>query len=185
MEGFRTVSEDRLEQDVRGEIEPALAAMGYALVELSVGRRKGVTHVVVVLHRPGGVGVDQCAEVARAIQPRLELVEGLSDVTLEVSSPGIERTIKDPAEYGIFRGRGVRVLPAEGGEWIGGVIEAFRDGTLVLRTPEGAREFPPGAVRRARLDYRLDPAGPEGRGGRPQPRPPIERMDSGERSHAV
>ena len=153
---------DRIEQTVRAEIEPVLAALGYSLVELSVGRRKGVSHVVVVLHRPGGVGVDQCAEVTRAIRPRLELVEGLADVTLEVSSPGIERTLKDPAEYAIFRGRGVRVLPAGDGEWVGGVIEAFRDGTLVLRTPEGAREFPPGAVRRARLDYQLDPEGPKG-----------------------
>jgi ribosome maturation factor RimP len=151
------VSADQLVETVRGEIEPMVSAMGYALVELSAGRRKGVTHVVVVLHRPGGVGVDQCAEVTRAIRPRLELVEGLGDVTLEVSSPGIERTLKDPSEYGIFRGRGVQVLPAEGSEWIGGVIEAFRDGTLVLRTPEGMREFPPGAVRRGRLDYRLDP----------------------------
>jgi ribosome maturation factor RimP len=155
---------DQLAQAVRGEIEPVLAGMGYALVELSVGRRKGVSHVVVVLHRPGGVGVDQCAEVSRAIQPRLELVEGLADVTLEVSSPGIERTLKDPAEYGIFRGRGVQVLPADGGEWVGGVIEAYRDGTLVLGTPEGAREFQPGAVRRARLDYRFDPEGPKGPG---------------------
>jgi ribosome maturation factor RimP len=158
---------DRIDQTVRAEIEPVLAAMGYSLVELSVGRRTGVTHVVVVLHRPGGVGVDQCAEVTKAIRPRLELLEGLADITLEVSSPGIERTLKDPAEYGIFQGRGVRVLPAEGGEWIGGVIEAFRDGTLVLRAPEGVREFPPGAVRRAQLDYRLDPQGPKSPGGRP------------------
>jgi ribosome maturation factor RimP len=175
---------DRLGETIRGEIEPVLSAMGYALVELSVGRRKGVTHVVVVLHRPGGVGVDQCAEVTKAIRPRLELLEGLADITLEVSSPGIERTLKDPAECSIFQGRGVRVLPAEGGEWIGGVIEAFRDGTLVLRTPEGVREFPPGAVRRARLDYRLDPEGPKGP-GTTGARPPIERTDSGERSHAV
>jgi ribosome maturation factor RimP len=160
----RVVIADRPGETIRGEIEPVLSAMGYALVELSVGRRKGVTHVVVVLHRPGGVGVDQCAEVTRAIRPRLELVEGLADITLEVSSPGIERTLKDPAEYGIFQGRGVRVLPAEGSDWIGGVIETFRDGTLVLRTAEGAREFPPGAVRRARLDYRLDPESPKGPG---------------------
>jgi ribosome maturation factor RimP len=161
-EEHRSVTADRIDQTVRAEIEPVLSAMGYALVELSAGRRKGVTHVVVVLHRQGGVGVDDCAEVTRALRPRLELVEGLGDITLEVSSPGIERTFKDPAECGIFTGRGVQVLPAEGSEWIGGVIEAFRDGTLVLRTPEGAREFPPGAVRRVRLDYRLDPKSPGG-----------------------
>lgn len=153
---------DRLEQTVRAEIAPVLAAMGYALVELSVGRRKGTSHVVVVLHRAGGVGIDQCAEVTRAIRPRLELVEGLADVTLEVSSPGIERAIKDPAEYGIFLGRGLRVLPAAGGEWIGGIIEGWRDGTLALRTAEGVRQFPDGSIRRARLDYRLDPGSPNG-----------------------
>jgi ribosome maturation factor RimP len=158
---------DGLEKAVRAEIEPAVSAMGYALVEVSVGRRTGVTHVVVVLHRDGGVGVDQCAEVTRVIRPRLELVEGLTDLTLEVSSPGIERTIKDPAEYGIFRGRGVRVLPAEGGEWIGGIIEGFRDGSLALRTDAGVREFPAGSVRRARLDYRLDPKDRRGAGPAP------------------
>jgi len=151
---------DRLEQTVRAEIAPVLTAMGYALVELSVGRRRGTTHVVVVLHRAGGMGVDQCAEVTRAILPRLELVEGLADVTLEVSSPGIERTIKDPAEFGIFLGRGARVLPDAGGEWIGGVIEGWRDGTLALRTSEGVRQFQAGSIRKARLDYRLDPGSP-------------------------
>ena len=153
---------DSLEQAVRAEIEPLMTAMGYDLVEVSVGRQTGVSHVVIVVHREAGVGVEQCAEVSRAVLPRLALVEELADPALEVSSPGIERTLKDPAEYAIFRGRGVRVLPAGDGEWVGGVIEAFRDGTLVLRTPEGAREFPPGAVRRARLDYKLDPEGPKG-----------------------
>jgi ribosome maturation factor RimP len=148
---------DSLEQAVRAEIEPLMTAMGYDLVELSVGRRTGVSHVVIVVHREAGVGVEQCAEVSRAVLPRLALVEGLADPALEVSSPGIERTLKSPAEYGIFRRRGLRVLPADGGEWIGGVIADWRDGTLELVTPEGVRAFPAGSIRRARLDYRLDP----------------------------
>ena len=168
---------DSLEQAVRAEIEPTITALGFTLVELSVGRRKGVSHVVIVVHRSGGVGVEQCAEVSRAILPRLALVEGLADTALEVSSPGIERTFKSPAEYGIFVGRGVRVLPAEGGEWIGGVISGWRDGTLALATPGGVREFPEGGIRRARLDYRLDPPEARAAGKRSN--------DSGERSHAV
>jgi ribosome maturation factor RimP len=177
---------DQLERAVRAEIGPVLSAMGYDLVELSVRRRTGASHVVIVLHRPGGVGIDQCAEVSRAIRPRLELVEGLADVTLEVSSPGIERTLKDPAEYGMFLGRGVRVLPATGGEWIGGVIEGYREGTLSLSTPNGVREFPAGSIRRARLDYRMDPAGSNGPGGSLGARPCTGRtVKSGERSHAV
>ncbi len=158
---------DSLEQAVRAEIEPLLTAMGYSLVELSVGRRTGVSHVVIVVHREAGVGVEQCAEVSRAVLPRLALVEGLGDPALEVSSPGIERTLKSPAEYGIFRGRGLRVLPAEGGEWIGGVIADWRDGTLSLATTDGVRAFPALSIRRARLDYRLDP--PEARAGTKKP----------------
>jgi ribosome maturation factor RimP len=160
---------DRLREQVRGELEPVLAGMGYALVELSLARLHGATRALVVVHRPEGIGVEDCTEVSRAILPRLELIEELGDVSLEVSSPGIERTIKSPAEYEIFKDRGVRVLAAGETEWIGGTIEGAEQGVLRLRTASGRREFPVASVRRARLDYRFDAGGgrrpPEGRRG--------------------
>ncbi len=97
--------------------------MGLALVEMALGRRKGTTRVSVVIYRQGGVGVDDCAEVSGMLLPRLETIEGMGDVSLEVSSPGIERTLRDSAEYAIFAGRGVRILAGTETEWQGGIIQ--------------------------------------------------------------
>ena len=114
---------EHFQKRVREAIEPLLAGMGLALVEMTLGRRKGTTRVCVVIYRQGGVGVDDCAEVSGMLLPRLETIDGMADVSLEVSSPGIERTLRSPAEYAIFAGRGVRILAGTETEWRGGIIE--------------------------------------------------------------
>lgn len=144
---------EHLNKTVREEIEPVITGMGFSLVECTVGRLKGVTRVAVVVHRAAGVGIDECAEVSRLIYPRLLTIEGMEDVSLEVSSPGIDRRLKSPAEYGIFAGRGVRILAADEAEWIGGVIERAENGVLKLRTGGGVREYPISSIRKARLDH--------------------------------
>jgi ribosome maturation factor RimP len=151
------VYSDHLLRDVRDTVEPVIAGMGYALVELAVGRRRGVSHVVAVIYRVSGVGIDDCAEVSGMILPRLETLEPLSSgVTLEVSSPGIERSIRSPAEYGIFAGRGVRVLSGTETEWQYGIIDRVEGDTLWLRKGREKRGFALSGIRRARLDHAVE-----------------------------
>ena len=147
---------EHFERSIREAIEPVLAGMGFSLVELSVGRRKGATRVGVVIYRKEGVGVDECAEVSSLLFPRLETVEGLYDLALEVSSPGIERAIRSPAEYGIFAGRGVRILAGEDTEWQSGVIDRVENDILWLRKGKEKRGFTLSGIRRARLDYSVE-----------------------------
>ncbi len=138
---------------VRAEIEPVLNGMGFSLVELAIGRLKGTTRVSVVIYRAEGVGIDECAEASRLIYPRLETIEGFAEVSLEVSSPGIERVLKSPTEYAIFSGRGVRILEGGNAEWIGGVIESAEDGVLTLKMEGQLKKFPFSSIRKAKLDH--------------------------------
>jgi ribosome maturation factor RimP len=147
---------ERLLQDVRGLAEPLVNGMGYALVELAVGRRKGSTTVHVVIYRREGVGIDQCADVSRLLLPRLETMDGLPDVALEVSSPGIERVLKSPAELGIFTGRGVRILAGGETEWRAGIIERVEAGTVWLRARGRTEGFALEGIRKARLDHSVE-----------------------------
>ena len=144
---------EHFEKSVHSAIEPLLRGMGYALVELSLGRRKGTTRVSVVIYRNEGVGIEQCTEVSSLLLPRIETIEGIQDVSLQVSSPGIERPIRDPSEYSIFAGRGVRILSGEETEWLGGIIEGVEGGTLWLRRGDERRGFALGGIRKARLDH--------------------------------
>jgi ribosome maturation factor RimP len=146
----------RLDADIRQAVEPVLAGLGFSLVELSVGRLKGSTRVAIVLYREAGVGVDECAEVSRLLFPRLETLEGLADVSLEVSSPGIERQIRSPAEYLIFKGRGLRLLAGDATEWEAGIIDGVEGDTLWLRRAGRRRGFAVAAVRKARLDHAVE-----------------------------
>ena len=147
---------DHFHQSVRDAVEPVLNGMGFAMVEMSLGRRKGSTRVSVVIYRAGGVGVDDCAEVSEMMLPRLQTIEGLTDVSLEVSSPGIERTLRDPSEYRIFSGRGVRVLAGAETEWQSGIIEGVDGDTLWLRRGRHRKGFAIPEIRRARLDYSVE-----------------------------
>ena len=130
--------------------------MGYALVELIIARRHGATRVGVVIYRKEGVGVDDCARVSEVLAPRLETVEGIQEVSLEVSSPGIERTLRSQREYAVFTGRGIRALVGDETEWRGGVIDRVEGDTLWLRTGRERKGFALSQIRKARLDYSVE-----------------------------
>jgi ribosome maturation factor RimP len=164
------VYSEYFENEVRDTVEPLLAGMGISLVELSIGRLSGSTRVSVVIHRKKpqargerkpqargeGVGIDDCAEVSRLLLPRLQTIEGLQDVSLEVSSPGIERTIRSQAEYELFLGRGVRILAGTDTEWFGGIIDRVEADALWLRKGKETRGFALAEIRKARLDYSVE-----------------------------
>ena len=147
---------DHFHDSVREAVEPVLTGMGLALVEMALGRRKGTTRVSVVIYRQGGVGVDDCAEVSGMLLPRLETIEGMGVVSLEVSSPGIERTLRDPVEYTIFAGRGVRILAGTETEWQGGIIQRVEGSTLWLKSGRGIKGFAIADIRKARLDHSVE-----------------------------
>jgi ribosome maturation factor RimP len=120
----------RTEEELRELVAPVVEAMGFRLVELGLHRSRGGSRVHVVVHRPQGVGVEDCAALSRNLKPRLELAAGLGEVALEVSSPGLERVLKDPAEFEIFRGRGMRLWLREAADWLDGIDEGVAEGAL-------------------------------------------------------
>jgi ribosome maturation factor RimP len=150
------VYSDQFHQSVHAAVQPLLDASGYGLVELTVGRRKGSTRVCVVIYRRDGVGVDDCAQVSSLLLPRLETVEGIQEVSLEVSSPGIQRSIRFPAEYALFAGRGVRILHGAETEWELGIIDGVEGDMLWLKVGRERRGFALAEIRRARLDHSVE-----------------------------
>ncbi len=120
----------RTEEELRELVAPVVEALGFRLVELGLHRSRNGSRVHVVVHRAEGVGVDDCAALSRSLKPRLELAAGLGEFGLEVSSPGLERVLKDPAEFDIFRGRGMRLWLREAADWLDGTSEGLVEGAL-------------------------------------------------------
>lgn len=136
-------------EQVRAEVEPAVHAHGFALVELDAARRARRSLVRLVVYRPDEMTAADCAELARAVRYRLALVPGAEDARLEVSTPGTARQLKAPHEYAIFRGRTVAVLVDD--DWLRGVILSAEDGIVTLHTGTGERKIELRRIRKGRL----------------------------------
>ena len=141
-----------LDDQLRCEVEPIVTGMGFTLVELRHNRSKNQNHVILIVYRPEGVGVNECAAISKNLYPRLELIEGMEDLQLQVSSPGLDRVLKSDEEYSIFLGRDIKVMLHGENDWSRGKIESVGDGKLTLRSGGETRSIQMNEIHKAKLD---------------------------------
>jgi ribosome maturation factor RimP len=142
-------------------VESALDEMGIDLVEVRRGGSRARPTLDVRIDRRDGekVTVDDCATVSRALEARLDAVHVLGErYVLEVSSPGVERPLRTPADWRRFTGRRASVLSeALGGRVEVEIVGVEDDATGVaalVRTPRGEeRRIPLAEVKEARLAF--------------------------------
>lgn len=126
---------DRYEitEELRKFIEEYLAAKGLELVEL-IYRREGRDHVLRVLSdRPeGGISLGECSRLNKELGALLDekniLIESY---TLEVSSPGLDRPLREKKDFQRAKGKQVKFFlkeMVEGKlEWDGAITEVTDD----------------------------------------------------------
>jgi ribosome maturation factor RimP len=130
---------------IRDLVEPALASSGLELWDVEVSRDT----VRVLVDKPGGIDLDSLAAVAgRVVSPLLDEHPELTppgQFNLEVSSPGVERTLRSVDQFRRYLGSAVTVKTAE--PVVGSRRHRGRllhvDETCVRITPD---EGPAGAV---------------------------------------
>lgn len=107
-----------LEDFVRQEVD----ALGFDLVEFRKGGTSRRPLLDVRVDRRDGtkVTIENCAQVSRALEPKLDASGMVGDqYVLEVSSPGVERPLRHAADWRRFVGRRASVT----GQVVGGRIE--------------------------------------------------------------
>jgi ribosome maturation factor RimP len=147
-----------LEDVVRMELEQ----VGYDLFELRQGGSKSRPVLDVRIDRRDGekVTVEDCARASRAIEARLDAGGVVGErYVLEVSSPGVERPLRNAAEWRRYVGRRATVKSdaVAGGraevEIVG--VEGEQGGEVaVVRDAKGVEQrIPLADVREARLAF--------------------------------
>ena len=115
-----------------GEIlSQTLDGLGYELVHLESGSG-GLIRVFI--DRPGGVNVDDCATVSNHLT-RLFAAEGIGYDRLEVSSPGLDRPLRQPKDFQRFAGERARVqmrVPIQGRKNFVGILRGVSDEQVKL-----------------------------------------------------
>lgn len=149
---------EALEVFVRKEVEE----LDFDLVELRQGGTARSPLLDIRIDRRDGlkITVDDCARVSRALEPRLD-ASGLvgENYVLEVSSPGVERPLRNAADWRRFAGRTAKVLaPSLGGRLeveVIGVDDSSGEAVAIMREARGIEHrVPLSDVREARLVFR-------------------------------
>ena len=83
----------------------AAEPFGLEVVDTEFVKDSGVWYVRVYIDKPGGVGIDDCADLSRAMGSELDRQDFIpQSYILEVSSSG-EKPIRSDEEYDRFKGR--------------------------------------------------------------------------------
>lgn len=137
------------------ECKSLVEGLGYILVSIKVVPAKTTTKVTAVISNKDssaeGIGVNDCAKVHRLLLPRLEAILQNQDIYMEVTSPGMERHIKNAAEFALFKGREVKVWNTEVSDWVTGVIKNSDANQLTLDVMEEEKVIPYTNIAKAKL----------------------------------
>lgn len=155
-------------------LEPILSDLGLELYDCDFAG--GVLKATVDTPPGGerGVDLDQLALVTRLLGRELDhrdVVPGR--YTLEVTSPGLERTLRTAAHFAREIGKPVTVrlrAPLDGRRRINGVLVAAADGTATVRADDGEITFDIAFVERARtvFEWKATPKPGKGQSRRKQ-----------------
>ncbi|MEU3897685.1 ribosome maturation factor RimP [Streptomyces sp. NPDC045251] len=148
---------------LRELLEPLVASQGLDLEEIavdSVGRKRVLR---VVVDSDTGADLDRIADVSRALSAKLDETDAMGDAeyTLEVGTPGAERSLTEHRHFVRATDRLVRFQLHEGGELVARILGVDDDG-LDLEVPgvkgrkATTRRLPFGDIDKARVQVEFN-----------------------------
>lgn len=149
-----------LEEKVRGLIWPVIKAVGMDIESIKLAKMGRKYLLRVFIERKRGVTLDDCESVSREIGAVLDVDDLIPySYVLEVSSPGLDRPLKNPTDFKRFAGRTARIvtsMPIENQTFfIGEIIEAG-DIEVMILLPKGRKvTIPYKDISRARLEVKF------------------------------
>ena len=161
---------DRLAR-IRAVVERVAGTRGLEVFDLQFRREAQGWMLRIFLDKPGapvhagragtvegeGVTIDDCQFVSTEVGTLLDVEDVIGHrYTLEVSSPGLDRPLRGPADYRRFAGclaKIVLVAPVDGQTHVEGRLQGMDgDDVLVVVGKDKLRRIPSGQIARARLE---------------------------------
>ncbi|MCE5203801.1 MAG: ribosome maturation factor RimP [Coriobacteriales bacterium] len=138
-------------------LEDAAAAHGLELVAVEITGQGGSRMVRVYLDQQGGIDIDTIVAANAWISDALDSCDDLAGAyTLEVSSPGIERPLRKPADYERFTGRHVALKvasPIDGRRSFSGMLAGLDGDQVILKTDTTRLSIPLASITKAHLKF--------------------------------
>ncbi len=141
------------DKELYKQLAPLLLNIGMKIIEISEYEKDGrCTIRLVIQSQNDNTTIKDCTSVHKIAFPRLELLRNSRDVYLEVSTPGIQRPIKDVGEFNAFIGKDVRILSGE--DWVDGLLLLADEQKITIKKAEDEeQDILYNTIKRAKLVY--------------------------------
>ena len=126
----------KITDQVEAFSRPVVEELGCSLWDVEYVREGGEWFLRLYIDKEGGVGIDDCEKVSRAIDPILDEKDPIPDsYHFEVCSAGLERVLKRPRDFEQFMGSPVLVklyTPKQGRKEFPGTLTGYEDGRVTV-----------------------------------------------------
>jgi ribosome maturation factor RimP len=135
------IAKSAIDRRLAGIVAPTIEGLGYELVRLRLMGGKRATLQIMAERPEGGIEVDDCAKISRAVSAVLDVEDPISgEYVLEVSSPGIDRPLTRLKDFERYAGYEAKLETDElidGRRRFKGVLAGVEDGEVLIEIPEG------------------------------------------------
>ena len=135
--------------------KPIVEEAGCTLWDVEYVREGAERYLRVYIDKDGGIDIDDCEKVHRAIDPILDEKDPIAEsYHFEVCSAGIERPLKRPGDFQQFMGSPILVKlyrPKNGLKEIPGILRGYEDGKVTVEAGKETITFEKSEVALVRL----------------------------------
>ncbi len=134
---------------------PVVEANGCKLWDVEYVREGAERFLRLYIDKDGGVDIDDCEKIHRAVDPILDEKDPISEsYHFEVCSAGLERALKRPPDFQQFMGSPIVVKlyrPRNGLKEIPAVLTGYEDGRITVTAGKETIQFEKSEVALVRL----------------------------------
>ena len=135
--------------------QPIVEEKGCSLWDVEYVREGSERFLRLYIDKEGGVSIDDCEAIARAVDPILDAEDPIPEsYHFEVCSAGLERALKRPSDFAQFMGSAVLVKlyrPRNGLKEIPAILRGYEDGRITVEAGKETITFEKSEVARVRL----------------------------------
>jgi ribosome maturation factor RimP len=142
---------------VTESVTPVLDEMGFELVDIEYLSQSGRWVLRIYADKEGGITLDECARVSREVGNFLDVKDIIpNEYVLEVSSPGLNRPLKNEKDFERAIGKNVKikmVAPINGRRRFAGYLKKVVQGTVYLEIDNNLFALSGKDIEKANLVY--------------------------------
>ena len=135
---------EEYEQKTEQLLAPIMEANGFEMVDVEYVKEAGTWYLRAYIDKPGGITVDDCEIVNRALGDLLDRDDFIEEsYILEVSSPGLGRPLKKERDFVRSQGEEVEIRTyrmVERQKEFRGVLKTWDKETVTIETEEGREQ---------------------------------------------